>query len=118
MSGDLYGWKWRKAREGFLVENPLCVMCAPKPVLGAVVDHKIPHRLGAALASGDANKISAAQKLFWDRGNWQTLCKFCHDSKKQRFEKTGKIAGCDVNGRPLDPNHHWNKNEGQTNRSN
>lgn len=32
-----------------------------------VVDHIIPHR-------GD-------QKLFWDRSNWQALCKSCHDSK-------------------------------------
>ncbi|MGI6721758.1 MAG: HNH endonuclease [Anaerovoracaceae bacterium] len=21
------------------------------------------------------------QKLFWDRSNWQSLCKSCHDSK-------------------------------------
>lgn len=32
-----------------------------------VVDHIKPHR-------GD-------QKLFWDRGNWQALCKSCHDNK-------------------------------------
>lgn len=32
-----------------------------------VVDHIVPHR-------GDG-------KLFWDEGNWQALCKNCHDSK-------------------------------------
>lgn len=32
-----------------------------------VVDHIIPHK-------GD-------QYLFWDRSNWQPLCKLCHDRK-------------------------------------
>jgi 5-methylcytosine-specific restriction protein A len=32
-----------------------------------VVDHKIPHK-------GD-------MKLFWDRSNWQSLCKCHHDIK-------------------------------------
>lgn len=38
-----------------------------------VADHVRPHR-------GDA-------RLFWDEGNLQTLCKPCHDSKKQRAER-------------------------------
>jgi len=37
-----------------------------------VVDHIQPHR-------GD-------QLLFWDRTNWQTLCKRCHDQKTGRGE--------------------------------
>jgi 5-methylcytosine-specific restriction protein A len=32
-----------------------------------VVDHKVPHR-------GD-------MKLFWDRNNWQSMAKECHDRK-------------------------------------
>ena len=36
----------------------------------AVVDHIVPHR-------GDSN-------LFWDRNNWQPLCKPCHDRKTGR----------------------------------
>ena len=35
-----------------------------------LLDHIIPHR-------GD-------QKLFWDEGNWQALCKACHDRKTGR----------------------------------
>ena len=34
------------------------------------VDHIVPHR-------GDS-------KLFWDRNNWQPLCKPCHDRKTGR----------------------------------
>ena len=36
----------------------------------AVVDHIIPHK-------GD-------KVLFWDRSNWQPLCKTCHDTKTAR----------------------------------
>lgn len=39
---------------------------------GSVVDHIEAHR-------GD-------MALFWDRNNWQTLCKPCHDSVKQAEE--------------------------------
>ena len=35
-----------------------------------VVDYIVPHR-------GD-------QKLFWDKSNWQPLCKACHDRKTWR----------------------------------
>lgn len=66
-----YGSKWRTARAAFLRINDRCAW----PRCGAVatvVDHIIPHR-------GD-------DKLFWDRNNWQPLCKSCHDRHKQRQE--------------------------------
>jgi 5-methylcytosine-specific restriction protein A len=64
-----YGWKWQQARTQFLAEHPLCRHCSERDrVVGAtVVDHIVPHR-------GD-------QRLFWDRKNWQALCKPCHDKK-------------------------------------
>lgn len=72
--GKLYGRKWRKAREWHLANAPLCVMCSTKgrTVAASIVDHKTPHR-------GDP-------ALFWDSENWQSLCKPCHDSTKQRDE--------------------------------
>lgn len=48
-------------------------------------------------------------KLFWDKGNWQGLCSHCHDSHKQRVEKSGVRVGSDLNGFPLDPDHPWAK---------
>lgn len=92
-----YGSKWQRAREAFLREHPLCEDHRKRGqvVAATVVDHKIPHR-------GDLS-------LFWDRKNWQALCKHCHDSHKQRLEKSGVDAGCDVDGKPLDANHHWNR---------
>ncbi|ASS66387.1 5-methylcytosine-specific restriction enzyme A [Paenibacillus sp. RU4T] len=64
-----YDSKWRKARVGFLIKHPLCVTCTAEGAVGAatVVDHIVPHQ-------GD-------KVLFWDRNNWQGLCKLHHDRK-------------------------------------
>ena len=64
-----YGHRWRKARDGYLRSHPLCVKHEVRGQLepATVVDHIVPHR-------GD-------QGLFWDRDNWQALCKQCHDIK-------------------------------------
>lgn len=73
-----YGYRWQKARALFLAENPLCTFCtkAGRTALAQVVDHIKPHR-------GD-------DVLFWDRNNWQPLCKQCHDKDKQALERTGR----------------------------
>ncbi|PZW65249.1 HNH endonuclease [Pseudomonas sp. URMO17WK12:I1] len=106
-----YGYRWQQARAGWLRSNPLCVFCQQGGRLtpATVVDHKTPHRLADARASGDAVAIKAAQQLFWDRANWQSLCDNCHSSTKQRLEKSGRVAGCDTAGLPADPRHHWNR---------
>ncbi|KEJ97419.1 5-methylcytosine-specific restriction enzyme A [Pseudosulfitobacter pseudonitzschiae] len=77
---QLYKLKaWIVGRLQFLRRNPLCVDCAE---LGAVepatdVDHIIPHK-------GD-------RRLFFDRSNWQALCKSCHSRKTARevFHRRG-----------------------------
>lgn len=64
--GSMYGARWRKARRVYLGRNPWCVAAGcPEPA--NEVDHIVPHR-------GDT-------KVFWDRSNWQALCKSCHSSK-------------------------------------
>jgi 5-methylcytosine-specific restriction protein A len=64
-----YDRQWRKISKAYLNANPLCVRCKAegKFVKATVVDHIIPHK-------GD-------RELFWDRSNWQSLCKHCHDVK-------------------------------------
>lgn len=66
-----YGYKWQQAREEHLRLHPLCVMCEAqgRVTVATIVDHRTAHR-------GD-------QTLFWDRGNWQSLCKPHHDEKTQ-----------------------------------
>ncbi len=109
-----YDSRWQKARKTFLQSNPLCVMCQRRGKLSSaeVVDHIKPPRLKDALGSNDSVLITKARALFWDKTNWQPLCKECHDRDKQRLEKSGQVIGCDTNGIPLDPNHHWNRPAG------
>ena len=67
-----YGSRWQRESKRYLESHPLCAECMKKGVYtkATVVDHVTPHR-------GD-------QRLFWDRANWQALCKPCHDSKTGR----------------------------------
>ena len=76
-----YGQRWRKARARFLRAHPWCVLCGAP---ATVVDHREPHR-------GDAS-------LFWDEGNWQPMCKPCHDSKTAREGRWGRRS--DFSGLP------------------
>ena len=64
-----YGHKWRAAREGFLRKHPFCAAClaAGREVRASELDHIRPH-------GGD-------RAAFWDRANWQPLCKRCHARK-------------------------------------
>jgi 5-methylcytosine-specific restriction endonuclease McrA len=64
-----YGGKWQVARLQFLNQHPLCAECQRNGHIASatVIDHIIPHR--------------GNQDLFWDRKNWQALCKSCHDAK-------------------------------------
>lgn len=81
-----YGRKWQKARADYLAEHPLCVECARNNIVTAAteVDHIIPHKLKDALDSGNATLIEQAQHLFWNRKNWQGLCKPDHSRKTAR----------------------------------
>lgn len=74
-----YGRKWQRVRLEHLKRSPLCVECHARGevVAAAVVDHVIPHK-------GD-------QRLFWATGNWQSLCKPCHDLKTARED--GRFGG-------------------------
>lgn len=64
-----YGHRWRVARLEHLSGEPLCRHCSQEGIAepATIVDHIIPH-------NGD-------DVLFWDRGNWQSLCKPHHDAK-------------------------------------
>lgn len=84
-----YNYKWQQASKDFLMKNPLCACNECKStngneLLATVVDHKTPHKLKDAIDSGNAERIRIAQKLFWDRKNWQPMAKECHDKKTAR----------------------------------
>ncbi len=81
-----YGYKWQKARQGYLKNHPYCVECEKQRIVerSTVVDHKVPHKLKEANDSGVTQLIDKAKQLFWDKSNWQALCKSCHDKKTAR----------------------------------
>lgn len=64
-----YDRRWESLRRAFLQSHPVCVHCLAdgRVVPAREVDHIVPHR-------GDETK-------FWDRDNWQALCKRCHSKK-------------------------------------
>jgi 5-methylcytosine-specific restriction endonuclease McrA len=68
--------RWQALRRSvFLRDLYTCRKCGliePNTTL-LVCDHKVPHR--------------GNQKLFWDEGNLQALCKACHDAAKQAEEQ-------------------------------
>ena len=69
-----YDTRWVRASKGFLAKHPLCVECTRLGRVGAatLVDHIVPHR--------------SDKTLFWDRSNWQAMCKPHHDAKTRRGE--------------------------------
>ena len=75
MTTDVYtGRRWRNARVRYLTRNPLCAICQQggKVTIATVVDHIQPHK--------------GNERLLCDEGNWQPLCKPCHDVKSFRHD--------------------------------
>jgi hypothetical protein len=90
---SLYGRRWRRYRIAQLQAEPLCAFCLElgRLVPATVVDHVRRH------------DGSHADPLFWDPGNFQSLCKPCHDGVKQGIDRSGWARGFDARGLPLYP---------------
>lgn len=96
--------QWKRVRAMKLSMDPLCEECRRigRMVAATQVDHRV------ALARGGAA---------FDLENLVALCASCHSRKtasmdgafgNQRKERA-RVRGCDVHGRPLDPDHEWNR---------
>lgn len=91
-------WRGRNGlRARQLARQPLCERCrkAGRITAATVVNHRKPHK-------GDWS-------LFIDPQNHESLCAPHHDGLIQREEASGHAIGCDVDGRPMDPGHPWNR---------
>jgi 5-methylcytosine-specific restriction protein A len=92
----------QRLRRIYFAKHPLCAGCErktpPRVELAVHLDHIVP------LDRGGQN--------VW--ANYQGLCHECHATKTA--EEAGKTYvkkhGADRSGRPLDPNHPWNKEAG------
>jgi hypothetical protein len=72
-----YDARWERFRRAFLIRNPLCEYCMARGHVtpATVCDHDLPH--------------DADPELFWDN-TFTALCKWDHDSTKQRMERRYK----------------------------
>lgn len=48
-------------------------------------------------------------ELFFDLDNLMSICKACHDGPAQQTTHRGYVSGHGADGRPIDPNHPWNR---------
>lgn len=105
MSSPLYRTaRWQRRRAWQLRHEPMCAFCTlfGRVTVATVADHIEPHR-------GDP-------AAFWANA-LQSLCATCHSGLKQRQEATGRLAGHDLAGEPIDPNHPWNRGAGSDQKS-
>ena len=88
----LRGRSLQRMRALVRAEQPLCLDCLAKGIAKpwTELDHII------SLESGGNN----------DRSNFQGLCRTCHLDKTAR-DRVYKQQGCDANGMPTNPGHHW-----------
>ncbi len=95
---------WKKTRDNFKINNPLCKMCDDRCVVrvGKYIDHIIP--------------IEIDYELRLDVDNLQNLCAKCHAKKTQavdvqllRGKEIKPVSSSDVDGIPTDSNHSWSK---------
>lgn len=95
--------RWRRLRLAVLRAEPLCAECLRQGRLvpATQVDHIVPISRGGAV---------------WDPDNLQPLCASCH-SRKTDLQDGGGWAPArnrsvdPATGRPLDPEHWWNKQD-------
>lgn len=89
----LNGSAWQRLRASVMSLEPLCRHCTARGLTVVATD----------LDHADGNPGNN------DMLNLCPLCHSCH-SRKTAAERAGTMRyGCDVDGRPLDPNHHWNE---------
>jgi len=112
MSNKIYNSKrWKKIRKLKLALNPLCEDCQTLGLIESAnhVDHIESIRSGGAA---------------FDLNNLKSLCVGCHSRKtvyvdggfgRQKKEYEIRAKGCGADGLPIDPNHHWNCDQGVLN---
>jgi 5-methylcytosine-specific restriction protein A len=99
--------RWERVRQQKMMQNPLCEACLQvgEIVPAEVVDHRNP-------ISEHGRKERLAAEAFPPLDQLASLCASHHNAKtraEQLGEKDYMRKGCDVFGRPLDPDHPWNR---------
>src|SRR6516164_9796192 len=101
--------RWQRLRKLKLQQNPLCEVCLQgraEIVPAIAVDHRTP-------ISERGRKERLVSEAFPPLDQLTSLCE-SHYNQKTRAEQLGEDylrKGCDIFGRPNDPDHPWNKKE-------
>lgn len=71
---EYHTWRWTKASRLFREANPFCKRCFDKGLFvpSEVTDHIIPPQIHGN---------------FWDKSNWQPLCKKCNIEKGNQYKQ-------------------------------
>jgi 5-methylcytosine-specific restriction endonuclease McrA len=90
-----------------MMRDPLCEACLQvgEIVPAEVVDHRVP-------ISKEGREKRSAAEAFPHLDGLASLCANHHNAKtraEQLGEKNWMYKGCDIFGRPLDPDHAWNR---------
>ena len=98
--------RWERVRKQKMMRDPLCEACLTVGEItpAEVVDHRKP------ITKEGREKRSAAE-AFPPLDALASLCASHHNAKtwaEQRGEDYWR-KGCDIFGRPNDPDHPWNK---------
>jgi 5-methylcytosine-specific restriction enzyme A len=98
--------RWQRLRKLKLRTHPLCEVCLQRGEIepAAVVDHRVP-------ISKAGRKERLISEAFPSLDRLASLCESHHNAKtnaEQRGEDYMR-KGCDIFGRPNDPDHPWNR---------
>lgn len=98
------GWpystqRWKRLSRKKRNKDPFCEYRFPGcEIMVSQVDHKVPISKG-----GDP----------WAWENLASACQHCHSQKTYHVDTRGRdsvpVKGCDADGWPNDPKHHWRK---------
>jgi 5-methylcytosine-specific restriction endonuclease McrA len=99
--------RWQRLRLQKMMRHPLCEACLQvgEIVPAEVVDHRKP-------ISKEGREKRIAAEAFPPLDQLASLCASHHNIKtraEQLGQKDWMRAGCDIFGRPNDPDHHWNR---------
>jgi 5-methylcytosine-specific restriction enzyme A len=95
--------RWERVRQQKMMRDPLCEACLQvgEIVPAEVVDHRVP-------ISKEGREKRSAAEAFPPLDRLASLCESHHNAKtraEQLGEKNWMHKGCDIFGRPLDPDH-------------
>jgi 5-methylcytosine-specific restriction enzyme A len=99
--------RWARLRLLKFQRDPCCQACLQdgEVVAAEVVDHRVP-------ISKEGREKRSAAEAFPPLDALASLCQH-HHNQKTRAEQLGTNdwmrIGCNVFGRPNDPDHHWNR---------